>query len=196
MHLIVGLGNPGDKYKNNRHNVGFLCVDDIACKYNAADFTTKFSAYFSACQISGNKVLLLKPQTYMNLSGKAVIECMNFYKVPIANVIVIHDELDLECGRIKIKTGGSSAGHNGLKSIDASIGNNYVRLRFGVSRPEHSTEVSSYVLSDFYADQINKVENSIKIISLHAPSLIAGDFANFMNNCALDQKSMEKKNEL
>jgi PTH1 family peptidyl-tRNA hydrolase len=193
MHLIVGLGNPGEKYKDNRHNIGFAAIDEIAHFYSASNFNNKFAALFATCEVAGHKVALLKPQTYMNLSGRSVIECSNFYKIPTSNITVIHDELDLECGRVKVKVGGGNAGHNGLKSIDNAIGTHYNRVRVGISRPEHATQVPDYVLSDFINSEVAPVMCAIKSIAKNADLLIAGDFAKFMNNCALEQKQLENE---
>ena len=162
MKLIVGLGNPGDKYVNTRHNIGFLAADFLASKlFKSQKFESKFSSLFlrstfpcDAEQVSkeydSKAVVLLKPQTFMNLSGQAVFLAIKFYKILVENIIVVHDDIDLPFAQIKLKQGGGSGGHNGLKSIDNLIGNNYHRIRIGVGRPENSRlDVADFVLSDF-----------------------------------------------
>jgi PTH1 family peptidyl-tRNA hydrolase len=185
--LIVGLGNPGGQYQNNRHNIGFMLIEAIAHAYDFPKFEKKFSGEFAQGFIGKHKVMLLKPQTFMNLSGKSVLECSNFYKIAHEKILVLHDELDLVTGRIKVKFAGHHAGHNGLKSIDAMIGENYHRLRFGISRPIHG-DVSNYVLGNFNETESKVVEQAIKAVVFHLPLILAGDSVKFMNNCALDLK--------
>lgn len=186
--LIVGLGNPGSQYHKTRHNVGFMVLDAIAEHCSIAFSNNKFHGLFGQGICSGHKILLLKPQTFMNLSGKSVLECAHFYKILPDKIIVIHDDLDLELARVKVKQGGSHAGHNGLKSIDSMISPNYVRLRFGISRPQHGN-ISDYVLKDFLASEQPQVSNAIADIIKNIKFLLDGDFQNFMNNYAIDQKS-------
>ena len=135
MWLIVGLGNPGREYEKTRHNVGFLVVDALARRHRAVAFSSKFKAEVAQVNVRGHSALVLKPQTFMNLSGQSVQPAMAFYKIPLEQVIVVHDDLDLELGQIKLKRGGSAAGHNGLKSIDSQIGPNYLRVRAGIGHP-------------------------------------------------------------
>lgn len=149
MFLIVGLGNPGKEYEKTRHNAGFMAIDKLAEDNCASSFKKKFQGLYTECEIAREKVILLKPQTYMNLSGNSVAEATKFFKINKDNVIVIHDEIDLEFGREKVKKGGGNAGHNGLKSIDAAIGNDFIRIRIGVGRPSTKNEVSDYVLGNF-----------------------------------------------
>lgn len=191
MHLIVGLGNPGEKYKKHRHNIGYKVVDDLQAKFGEDGFKEKFHGQYCAATINKVKVLLLKPGTYMNRSGVAVQECFQFYKIPKPNIIVIHDDLDLHLGRIKVKIGGSNAGHNGLKSIDAFVGNDYVRVRFGIAHPGHRDRVSDYVLSDFTKAELPLMEAGVAGIIANIGQLIAGDLAGFMNNCSLNLKNFE-----
>jgi len=154
MKLIVGLGNPGPKYEKNRHNVGFMSIDEIAGRHGFPPWRKRFSSETSEGQIDGARVLLMKPQTYMNESGRAVGEAVRFLKIPLDDVIVIYDEIDLAPGKLKAKTGGGNAGHNGLRSISAHIGNEYVRIRIGVGHPGRKDAVAGYVLHDFSrADQ-------------------------------------------
>jgi peptidyl-tRNA hydrolase, PTH1 family len=135
MWLVVGLGNPGPEYENTRHNVGFMVVDALARRWRAGAFSSKFKGLLAQASAPSDSAQLLKPQTYMNLSGQAVQPAMAFFKIPLPNVIVVHDDLDLELGQIKIKRGGSHGGHNGLKSIDSQIGPEYLRVRAGIGHP-------------------------------------------------------------
>lgn len=155
-YLIVGLGNPGTKYTKTRHNVGFLAVDFILNKIGLEySFKNMYNALFTTVSMSLNKVIFAKPQTFMNLSGEAVLPLVKFYKIPPCNIIVIHDDIDLEFGRIKLKFSGGNAGHNGLKDIDKNIGNDYHRIRIGVGRPEKNLNqsIADYVLSDFSIEE-------------------------------------------
>ena len=154
MLLIVGLGNPGAQYAQHRHNVGFMAVDAIHRRHGFPPWRRRFQAEVSEATLAGEKVLLLKPQTYMNESGRAVQAAAAFYKIPAADIVVIHDEVDLPPGKTRMKTGGGAAGHNGLRSIDAALGDGYRRLRIGVGHPGVKEAVPHYVLHDFAkADQ-------------------------------------------
>jgi PTH1 family peptidyl-tRNA hydrolase len=153
MHLLVGLGNPGGQYTKNRHNIGFMAVDAIHARHGFSPWRSRFSAQVSEGRIEGpngaHKVLLAKPETFMNLSGQAAGEIARFYKLEAGDVTTIHDELDLEPGRTRIKVGGGHGGHNGLKSLDAHLGKDYRRIRLGIGHPGHKDLVSGYVLRDF-----------------------------------------------
>lgn len=184
MLLIVGLGNPGTQYANNRHNVGFKIIDEIAKDFKFPEFTSKFQGQVSTGQIGGEKIILLKPMTYMNLSGQSVGECMRFYKIPIENVYVFYDEIDLALGKVKVKQGGGAAGHNGIKSLDQHLGQNYWRVRFGVDRPKLSSMVSGYVLQDFSRDEKSLLDYLVSITSRELPKLVAGDMQGFMSEIA------------
>lgn len=169
--LIVGLGNPGRQYIHTRHNIGFMAVDALKSLWNIQSETKKFSGLISEASFQNRKIFLLKPQTFMNLSGLSVRECLSFYKIPPEQMIVIHDDIDLEPGKMKTKIGGGDGGHNGLKSIDSQIGKNYHRLRLGVGHPGHKDLVSDYVLGAFSkADEewitplLQSIENKIKDI--------------------------------
>lgn len=188
MHLITGLGNPGDKYRHNRHNIGFMVVDALQEKFGRETFRSKFHGEYAQAEIGGKKILLLKPTTFMNRSGIAVQECSQFFKVPKGNIIVIHDELDLDTARVKVKIGGSNAGHNGLKSIDALIGPEYLRLRFGISHPGDRDRVADYVLSNFSTDEMTSVNEAVRIILTNIEQLLTGDLPGFMNNCSIQMK--------
>lgn len=149
MKLLVGLGNPGGDYARHRHNVGFMAVETIADRHRFSPWKKRFSGYTCDGEIGGARALLLKPETYMNESGRAVGEALRFLKLDIADLIVFHDELDIDAGRVKVKTGGGNAGHNGLRSISHCVGNDYVRVRIGIGHPGHKDAVSGYVLHDF-----------------------------------------------
>ena len=159
MFLIVGLGNPGKFHRNNRHNIGYKILDNIRKVYNFPDFSNKFKSEFSKSELNKKILFLLKPTTFMNNSGIALKEIKDFYDININNIYVIHDEIDLDQGRVKVKNGGGHNGHNGLKSIDKLIGKNYHRVRVGISRPSKifedaiSENISNWVLSDFTSDE-------------------------------------------
>ncbi|MCA3269900.1 MAG: aminoacyl-tRNA hydrolase [Alphaproteobacteria bacterium] len=148
--LIVGLGNPGSEYAQHRHNVGFMVADSLSTALKTS-FSSKFSGLFASAQVASEKIFLLKPQTYMNLSGNSVQAAAQFYKIPNERITVLHDELDLAFGTVRMKTGGGDAGHNGLKSITAALGAEYTRIRIGIGHPGHKDAVSDYVLSPFSA---------------------------------------------
>lgn len=165
MFIVAGLGNPDKEYQSTRHNVGFMAADEIARRYSFADFKTKFQALLAEGSIDGEKVLLVKPLTYMNLSGNAVGAIAAFYKVPPAHVIVIHDDMDLPVGTIKGKFGGGAGGHNGLKSIDSQLGNAYGRVRIGVGRPAEKSQVVDWVLSTFNKADKEKIDAAITLVA-------------------------------
>jgi len=160
VKLVVGLGNPGEKYKLNRHNIGFLAVDYLIDEFKASKISSKFKGDL----FKADGFLFLKPSTYMNLSGESVKQVKDFYKIPNENIIVIHDDIDLKLGALRFKRGGSSGGHNGLKSIDSLIGNDYYRIRIGVGRPERKEEVVNYVLSDFSEKELECVKKNFENI--------------------------------
>ncbi len=182
MFLIVGLGNPGEKYKITKHNFGFLCLDDIIKKYDFSIKSKKSSYELFSGDINGYKILILKPLKYMNLSGTPILEVKSFYKIKLENIVVIHDDLDVDFGRIKLKLGGGNAGHNGLKDIDDKIGKNYLRLRLGIGRPENDNyEISDYVLSKFSKDDLIKVDEINQKISNLFPLIFKEDKNDFIN---------------
>lgn len=155
MFLVAGLGNPGPDYALTRHNIGFMAVDALAGRER---FSSKFQSETASLSIEGEKVILLKPMTFMNHSGRAVQAAMAFYKIPPAQVIVLHDELDIALGKIRIKQGGGANGHNGIKDIDQCIGLGYWRIRLGIGHPGMKEQVHSHVLSRFGADEMAQVE--------------------------------------
>ncbi len=177
--LIVGLGNPGKQYVDTRHNIGFKVIDEIAKVYSC-DFTkSKFSAQITSFSQKNKKIFLLKPETYMNNSGVSVRAALDFYKLIPKNVIVVHDDIDLDLGRIKIKIGGGSAGHNGIRSIDSHIGKEYLRVRVGVGRPDHKMDVSNFVLGNFVKDEMTKISALNLLIANNLDYLLADDLAKF-----------------
>ena len=180
MFLLVGLGNPGSQYQNNRHNVGFMAVDAIASAASAPEFVKKDKALVADIRVDSHKIILIKPQTFMNLSGPSIVPYVMLYKVPLANCIVFHDELDLPLGKVRVKSGGGSGGHNGLKSLDQHIGNGYTRVRIGIDRPPLKDMVSSYVLNDFKKDEMTVLEEIFMDMNQFLPALLKGDSALFM----------------
>lgn len=185
MKLFVGLGNPGTKYAANRHNIGFMALDSIAAAHGFGPWRTKFQAEISEGRLGAEKVVLIKPHTYMNLSGQCVGEAMRFYKLSPADLIVFHDELDLAPGKLRLKQGGGHAGHNGLRSIHAHIGADYARVRLGIGRPGHKDHVSPYVLSDFAKADQGWLDDLMRGIADGAAALATGDGARFSNAVAL-----------
>jgi len=184
-HLLIGLGNPGNSYAGNRHNVGFMAIDRIIADYGFSKPSLKFGGSVAEGVIAGNKVFAFKPLGYMNISGKPAHEIAHFYKIPLENIIVLHDELDLQLGKLRVKCGGSSGGHNGLRSLDAHLGADYQRVRIGISHPLDKNLVADYVLSDFRKEEKHAVENILQEISRHLGILLAGDEAGFMNKVSL-----------
>ncbi len=164
MYIVVGLGNPDKEYQGTRHNVGFMAADEIFRRFSFSEFRKKAQGLVAEGSIAGEKVLLVKPQTYMNLSGNCVGELVNFYKLSAQNVIVIHDDMDLNVGVIKAKCGGSAGGHNGLKSIDSHITNAYGRIRIGVGRPAEKGQVVDWVLSGFSKSDKEKIDAAIDLV--------------------------------
>ncbi len=189
MKLFVGLGNPGDKYAGNRHNIGFMAVERIAEAHRFGPWKKKFKGLAADGEIGGEKVLLLKPETYMNDSGLSVGEAARFLKISEADVVVFHDELDLLPGKVKVKTGGGNAGHNGLRSISAHLGNDTVRVRLGIGHPGHKDAVSRFVLSDFAKADAAWLPDLLDAVAKAAPRLAAGDPSRFLNEIAVATQS-------
>ena len=185
MKLFVGLGNPGAKYARNRHNVGYMAVDRIHDDHGFSPWRSKFRGQVSEGRLGGEKVILLKPETFMNLSGEAVGEAMRFYKLSPEDVVVFHDELDLAPGKVRVKKGGGHAGHNGLRSIHQHIGPDYTRVRIGIGHPGHKDLVARYVLHDFARADQEWLDDLLRGVSEGAPDLARGDGGRFMNAVAL-----------
>jgi PTH1 family peptidyl-tRNA hydrolase len=183
--LFVGLGNPGQRYANNRHNIGFMAVDEIVRRHGFAAERARFQGIASDGVLGGEKVLALKPQTFMNESGRSVGEAMRFYKLTPDDVVVFHDELDLAPGRIRVKKGGGLAGHNGLKSIAAHIGPDFRRIRMGVGHPGDKNRVTGHVLNDFSKADQEWLAPLLDAVAEAAPLLAADDDAGFTGKVAL-----------
>lgn len=185
MQIWVGLGNPGAQYALNRHNVGFMAVDAIAEVHGFDPWRKQFQGWSAQGRIGATRILLLKPATFMNESGRAVGEAARFFKADVADVTVFHDELDLPPFRVKVKTGGGTAGHNGLRSTEAHIGNPFRRVRIGIGHPGHKDRVTGHVLGNYSKAEIDPLADMLGAIAAEAPLLAAGDEARFMNEIAL-----------
>ena len=185
MLLLVGLGNPGARYAGNRHNIGFMAVEAIADRHRQGPWRRRFQGVAAEALLGGERALLLLPGTYMNDSGRAVAEAAHFYKLGIADIVVVHDEIDLAPGKVRVKTGGGIAGHNGLRSISAHIGNNYRRVRIGVGHPGVKELVQAYVLSDFAKEERRWVDALCEAIADNAALLAKGEDASFQNRVHL-----------
>jgi peptidyl-tRNA hydrolase, PTH1 family len=189
MKLIVGLGNPGEKYAGNRHNIGFMAVDEMARGYTFAPWKKRFQGLTAEGQIGLERCILLKPSTYMNESGRAVGEAMRYYKIALADVIVFHDEIDLKPGAIRVKRGGGNAGHNGLRSITAHIGNDYQRVRLGVDHPGDKAQVANYVLQDFAKADEQWLIPLLEGVARGMAKLVEGSEAAFLSEAARGRKA-------
>ena len=190
MLLFVGLGNPGERYVGNRHNIGFMAVQAIAKRHDIAPWRRKFQGVAVEGTIGGEKLLLLLPGTFMNESGRAVAEAANFYKLAVSDIVVFHDELELPPGKLRVKIGGGNAGHNGLRSISAHVGNDYRRVRLGIGHPGDKKLVEPYVLQDFAKDDRPWVEALCDIVADNAALLAEGKDSTFQNkvHLAMDAK--------
>jgi peptidyl-tRNA hydrolase, PTH1 family len=185
MLLFVGLGNPGSRYAGNRHNIGFMVVEAIAKRHGIGPFRRRFQGVSAEGPLGGERVLLLLPGTFMNESGRAVAEAAHFYKLGLADIVVFHDEIDLAASKVRVKTGGGIAGHNGLRSISAHVGNDYRRVRIGVGHPGVKELVHAHVLSDFAKDERPWVEALCGIIADNAELLAKGQDSTFQNKVHL-----------
>ncbi len=185
MRLFVGLGNPGDKYAGNRHNIGFMALDRIAEDHGFTPWRSKFQGEVSEGKFGSDKVILLKPMTFMNKSGQSVGEAMRFYKLDSTDITVLHDELDLAPGKCRVKAGGGHAGHNGLRSIHQHIGPHYDRVRLGIGHPGHKDAVAGYVLRDFAKADQEWLDDLMRGISDGVEHLARDDGGKFMNAVAL-----------
>lgn len=183
MKLIVGLGNPGKKYEETRHNIGFRVIDELAKNFQISLNQEKFKGIFGFDTITGEKVFLLKPLTYMNLSGESVRPIMDFYKISIDDVVVVYDDLDLPPGKIRLRQKGGHGGHNGIKSLLAHLGTeNFKRIRVGVGRPEPGVAVANYVLSTFRPDEKEEMEEAVSQAAKACENWLSKDFLNVMNS--------------
>ncbi len=195
MMLFVGLGNPGSQYEKNRHNVGFMAVSRIVENHNFSPWKNKFQGSISNGLLRNQKIIILKPNTFMNLSGQSVGEVIRFYKIPSSKVIVFHDEIDFPLGKLKFKSGGGHAGHNGLRSISEHIGSDYIRVRIGVGHPGNKNAVANYVLGDFSKVEQETITQILEVISTEAPDLTlenATDFGKSMSEKIQKNTSKDK----
>ncbi len=196
MFLLVGLGNPGPKYERNRHNVGFMAVDEIVRRHSFGPWKARFQAQVAEGQVGGEKVLAMKPTTFMNESGRAVGEAARFYKLPADDVWVFYDELDLAANKLKVKQGGGNAGHNGLRSIDAhlakDIGKDYGRVRIGIGHPGDKSKVHAHVLGDYAKAEFPDTEKLLDAMAEAFPTLVDRGGPDFMTKVALILKPPRK----
>ena len=192
MLMIAGLGNPGARYAGNRHNIGFMALDEIARDPAFGPWSKKFLAEIAEGQIGGEKVLLIKPLTFMNESGRSVGEAARFFKIDPADIVVVHDELDLAPGKLRVKKGGGNGGHNGLKSIDAHLGTrDYRRVRLGIGHPGSKEAVTPHVLGDFAKADREWLEPLLEAVARHVGTLVSGEDALFMNKVSVATQSDE-----
>lgn len=195
MKLLVGLGNPGGQYEGNRHNIGFMAIDAIARAHGIGPWKTKHAGQIAEGVIGGERVMLLKPQTFMNKSGDSVQQVARFFKIDLTDIVVFYDELDLAPGKVRVKVGGGNGGHNGLRSIDPQIGLDYKRVRLGIGHPGKEF-VTPHVLGDFAKADKAWLEPLLDELARQVGLLIKGDDAGFMNKLALAvQGEGEKKGE-
>jgi PTH1 family peptidyl-tRNA hydrolase len=185
MLLFAGLGNPGSRYAGNRHNIGFMAVEAIARSHNAGPWRRRFQGEATEATIGGERVVLLKPETFMNESGRAVSEAQRFFKIALSDVVIFHDELDLPPAKLRVKLGGGNAGHNGLRSITAQCGNEYRRVRLGIGHPGAKELVHPYVLSDFGKGERDWVADLCDAVAEYAPLLAKGDDSAFQSKVHL-----------
>ncbi len=188
MLLIVGLGNPGGQYSKNRHNIGFMAVNEIVHRHGFSAFRAKFQGQLAEGKIGKEKALALKPMTFMNESGRSVAQAVKFYKIDPYDVIIIHDELDLAAGNLRVKSGGGHGGHNGLRSIHAQIGPNYRRIRLGIGHPGDKSKVTGHVLTDFAKADSEWLDPELNAIARHFGSVVNDEVARFMTNVAREMK--------
>ncbi len=191
MQLFVGLGNPGPEYARHRHNIGFLMVDAIAAAHTFGPWKSKYKSLVAEGRLGNDKIILLKPQTYMNESGVAVSAAAQFYKVALADIIVFYDELDLIQGKVRVKIGGGAAGHNGIRSIDAHIGNEYRRVRLGIGHPGHKDLVTNHVLGNFAKADKDWLMPLLDAVTHSVAWLAEGDDARFATAIAEQLKQKD-----
>jgi peptidyl-tRNA hydrolase, PTH1 family len=190
--LIAGLGNPGSQYARNRHNAGFIVLDELHAHYKFGPWKVKFDGLLSEGALGGRKTWLLKPQTFMNLSGSSIGPALRFFKLPLEALVVVHDEIDLAAGKLKVKTGGGDAGQNGLRSITGTLGPDYRRVRLGIGHPGDKARVTGHVLQNFSKDDIAWLQPLVMAMVDAAPLLAKDDDAGFMSKVALTLKPPPK----
>ena len=193
--LIAGLGNPGSQYAKNRHNAGFIVLDEIHAHHKFGPWKVKFEGLLSEGSLAGRKTYLLKPQTFMNLSGDSIGPALRFFKLPLEALVVVHDEIDLAAGKLKVKTGGGDAGQNGLRSITAALGPDYRRVRLGIGHPGDKDRVTGHVLQNFSKDDITWLKPLVDAMVEAAPLLAKDDDAGFMSKVALMLKPPPPKTD-
>ncbi|MEO6388952.1 MAG: aminoacyl-tRNA hydrolase [Croceibacterium sp.] len=191
MQLWAGLGNPGSQYAMHRHNVGFIALDVLADMHDFGPVQKKFQGWLQEGRLGGEKILLLKPATFMNESGRSVAEALRFYKLGVEALTVFHDELDLAPFKVKVRTGGGLAGHNGLRSIDQHLGPDFRRVRLGIGHPGHKDRVTGYVLGNYAKDEIDDLTDMLAAVSSEADWLAKGDDPRFMSEVALRLQESE-----
>ncbi|MCW8914880.1 MAG: aminoacyl-tRNA hydrolase [Magnetovibrio sp.] len=194
MFLVVGLGNPGEKYARNRHNIGFMAADEIVRRHSFPSYRAKFQGELSEGKIGTDKVLVLKPQTFMNESGRSVNEVVTFYKIAPENIIVLHDELDLAPGKLRVKRGGGHAGHNGLRSIHAHVGEGYARVRLGIGHPGSKDRVTGHVLKDFAKADQDWMVPQLDAVADNIDLILDGRDSDFMTRVAQAVKPPRSSN--
>lgn len=190
MLLFAGLGNPGTQYQNNRHNVGFMAADAIARRHSFSPWTKKFKGLIAEGNIAGEKIILIKPQTFMNLSGQSVGEALRFYKLAPSALTVLYDELDLVAGKVRVKVGGGAGGHNGIRSLDQHVGKDYRRVRIGIGHPGVKEMVHGHVLGDFAKADKDWLEPLLDTIADSAGLLAKGDDSGFMNKVTVGLRDL------
>ena len=197
MLLFVGLGNPGSRHADNRHNIGFMAVQAIARRHNMSPWRRKFQGVAVEGTLAGERILLLLPGTFMNESGRAVQEAARFYKLEPGQIVVFHDEVDLPSVKVRVKVGGSDAGHNGLRSVTAHIGNNYKRVRIGIGKPDIKELVPTHVLGDFAKSEWPWVQALCDVIADNAALLVEGKDSSFQNrvHLAMAAKGFDEDDE-
>ena len=195
MKLLVGLGNPGAKFARNRHNIGYMAIDQIARVHGSATWRNKFSGESMDISINEERCILLKPGTFMNHCGQSVSKAKHYFKLNATDIVVFHDELDLASGKIRVKKGGGHAGHNGLRSIVSNIGPEFVRVRLGINHPGHKDLVHQYVLGNFTKQEINDwLIDTLQAVSQKCLYLVKEDYSAFLNAIAMEKKSTPKEN--
>jgi len=196
MFVIVGLGNPGKKYENTRHNIGFMLIDALYECYGKTEWRKKFQGELSECSIMGQKVLLFKPQTYMNLSGHAVRDLVHFYKIPSEDLFVVYDDLDLNIGDLKVRNKGGAGGHNGIKSLLQNLPEHFVRIRVGIGHPGHRDQVTGYVLSPITKAELQRYESLNSLVAKNMPLLLQDKKSLFIENIKKTLQEQEGTNEV
>lgn len=195
MHLIVGLGNPGPDYSRTRHNVGFMAIDEIISTFGFSHFQVKKRppGEFAKGQVDSSKLILLKPLSFMNECGRPVGEAMRYYGLDTRQIIVFHDEIDLVLGKVRVKSGGGHAGHNGIRDIEKHVGNGFFRVRLGVGRPDRKSSVSRHVLGNFSRSDRNIIEPMLKLVAEKIPLLLAQNTSDYMNEISKNMPSAEAR---